>query len=206
MGVISKSYAAGDIFQNPTDLYIGIAAPASSLAPGADAHCLTLDASGQPSSGTGFHVGSIEAPTSISIQETVNQIMDDQHDGPVDVAFVKIAAEVDFILKETNLSRLQQILNGGNLAAYNAIAGYQMLQVGGQTSTAIGATTLLLVAPRRDNTAKFIYALFYRVVIENPIELTFTRAKESVYKVKARCLMDTTRVAGDDLGVIVRQK
>jgi hypothetical protein len=206
MGLITKVYAPGDIFQNPTDVYIGIAAPASSLTPGADANNLTLNASGEPSSATGFHVGHIEAPTSIQITEKVNEILDDQHDGPVDVAFDQIAAEVDFIMKETNLSRLQQIINGGNLAAYNAISGHQVLQIGGQVSTTPGTTTLLMVSPRRDVPTKFIYALFYKVYIENPVSLTFTRSKESVYKVKARCLMDSTRVVGDELGQIIRQK
>src|SRR5438552_12752799 len=112
MGLITKVYTPGDIFQNPTDVYIGIAAPASSLTPAADANCLTLDSSGQPSSGTGFHIGHIDAPTSISIAEKVNEILDDQHDGAVDVAFDSIQAEIDFIMKETNLSRLQTIING----------------------------------------------------------------------------------------------
>jgi hypothetical protein len=206
MGLITKVYTPGDIFQNPTDVYIGITAPASSLTPTADANCLTLDAAGEPSSGTGFHIGHIDAPTSISITEKVNEILDDQHDGPVDVAFDQISAEIDFIMKETNLARLQQLINGGNLAAYNAVSGAQVLQVGGQTSTAAGSTTLLMVSPRRDAPAKFLYALWYKVYLSNPIELTFIRSKESVYKVKAHCLMDSTRVAGDELGVIVKQK
>jgi hypothetical protein len=206
MGLTSKVYTPGDIFQNPTDLYVGITAPPSSLTPAADINCLALDASGQPSSATGFHVGHVDSPTSISITEKVNEILDDQHDGPVDVAFDSISAEIDFIMKETNLSRLQQLINGGNLAAYNAVGGAQVLQIGGQTSTTPGTTTLLMVSPRRDVPGKFIYALWYKVYISNPIELTFIRSKESVYKVKAHCLMDTTRVVGDELGQIVKQK
>src|SRR5579885_959744 len=133
MSNISKVYTPANIFMGPADVYVGLAAPTSALVPTADANILTLDASGQPSSGSGSHLGLVEAPTMPSIVEKLNEISADQIETPIDVALDSIEAEIDIILKETNLSRLQTLLTSNSLGAYNALGNSQVLQVGGQT-------------------------------------------------------------------------
>lgn len=206
MANVPRSYTVGNILQGPVDVYANITAPASSLTPSADANTLTLDATGQPTSGTGFHLGSVEGPTAIHITEKCNEIHDDQHESPIDVAMDSVEGEIDIVVKETNLSRLLTLLTSGALAAYNALANSQALQVGGQLDSSTSMITLLLVSPRRDSAGKWIYVLAYKCFLKSPVQPAFIRNKETVYKLKFGCVMDTSRVAGDELMQIVRTK
>lgn len=206
MATVTKTYTPANILQGPVNIYANITAPASSLTPTADANTLTLDASGQPTSGTGVHLGSIDGPTNIAITEKSNEIMDDQHESPIDVAFDTVEAEIDFTVKELNLSRLQTLLSTLSLTAYNALANSQALQIGGQFSSAMDAVSLLLVSPRRDASGKFLYVMAYKAYLMSAVPTTLHRAKENVWKLKFRCVMDMTRVQGDELMQIVRTK
>ena len=64
MGLITKTYTPGNIFQGPVDLYVGITPPLSSSAvPTADVNCPSHSTpTASPSSATGFHAGHIERP------------------------------------------------------------------------------------------------------------------------------------------------
>jgi hypothetical protein len=206
MANITKVYTPANIFQAPADVYINIVAPASSLTPTADANTLVLDASGQPTSAAGFHAGLVEAPTMPTITEKLNEIHADQFEMPVDVAFDSIEAEIDFVMKETNLTRLQTLLSSANLALYTALANSQALQIGGQADAAVTPVTVLAVAPNRAVAGKFVYWMLYKAFIVSAIALHFERAKESTYKLKFKAYADTTRVRGDELMQIVRTK
>lgn len=206
MSNITRTYTPANIFQGPADLYIGITAPASSLTPTADANTLILDASGQPTSNTGFHAGLIEAPMMPTITEKLNEIAADQIEMPVDVALDSINAEIDFTMKETSLTRLQSLLTSSSLGAYTANSNTKVLQVGGQLDSSATAVTVLAVSPRRDSSGKFVYWMLYKAVLASAIVLSFQRSKESVYKLKMKGFADTTRVRGDELMQIVRTK
>lgn len=199
MANIARSYVVANIIQGPIDVYVNIAAPASSANPLADNQCVTLDANGQPSSATGFHCGSVEGSTVITVTEKSNEIMDDQHESPIDVAFDTIEAEIDFAMKETNLTRLQSLLTSGNLGAYTALANSQVLQIGGQLDSSTSMVSLMLVTPDRSVAGKFIYWFAYKAYLNAQQQLTFHRTKENVFKLKFRSIMDTTRVSGDEL-------
>lgn len=206
MANIVRSYTVASIWQGPLDVYVNITAPASSATPNADTHCLTLDANGQPTSNTGFHIGSVEGPTTIQITEKCNEILDDQHESPIGVAFDNITAEIDFTMKETSLTRLQTFLTSGGLGVYTALGNSQVLQIGGQFDSSTSMITLLLVGPSRSAAGKFAYCLVYKTYLKSAIAMAFQRSKETLYKLKAGCIMDTSRVSGDELMAICRTK
>ncbi len=206
MANIARIYTPANVFISPADLYFNLAAPASSLTPTADNQCLTLDASGQPSSATGFHAGLIEAPTMPMITEKANTIHADQSESPIDVGFQSIEAEIDLIVKELNLSRMQTFLSSNNLSAYTSLAASQAWQIGGQTDSSISSMTVTAIATRREATTKFAYWMLYKAVLMAPIQSVFIRSKEQSYKLKFKGFMDFTRVLGDELMQICRQK
>ncbi len=208
MAVVTKTYTPANVIQGPADLYIGVAAPASSLTPTADANNLTLDANGQPTdTGTaGFHVGSIEAPSQLQVTEKFNEIRDDQHESPIDLAFDTVEAEIDVTIKEVALLNVQKYFMSDKLSTRTALAAQDVLQVGGQLDSSLNLRTLLLVQPRRDAAGKFVYVMAYKSYLKSALQLTFHRNKENVFKLKFGCVMDSTRVAGDEVLQVVRTK
>jgi hypothetical protein len=207
MGLITKTYTPGNIVQSFSDAYLGITAPASSATPTADANMLTLDANGQPTSSTGSHLGSIEGPTSISIAEKTNEILDDQHESAIDLGFVSVEGKVSFVLKELNFARLATILSSSGLNTRTVLANQDAWQIGGQLANSqYSPFTLLLVAPDRKTAGKFWYAMAYKCFLETAIQMSFQRSKESQYKLTFGMVMDTTRVAGDEFMQWARTK
>lgn len=205
MAFISRVYTPANIFQGPADIYLNITAPTSSLLPTADANMLTLDASGQPTSSTGFHCGLVEAPTMPTITEKLNEIHADQIEMPIDVALDSIEAEIDFIMKETNLTRLNTALTSA-LGTYTALTNSQVLQLGGQLSSTATAVTVLAISANRAVAGKFVGFMLYKAVLASPITPMYNRAKETVYKLKMKGFADLTRVAGDELMQIWKSK
>jgi hypothetical protein len=206
MANITKVYTPANIFQGPADIYINIAAPASSLTPSSDSQTLTLDANGQPSSATGFHAGLVEAPTMPTITEKLNPLSADQIETPIDVALDSIEAEIDIVLKETNLSRLSTLLTSSQLNTYTALGTQQVLQMGGQLNSNATSITITAIAPRRDAPTKFVYWMLYKAYLMSSIQMQLQRTKETVYKLKFKGIADTTRVSGDELMQIVRNQ
>ncbi len=205
MANVARTYTVAQIFQGPIDVYVNIAAP-SSHTPPTQADEIAFDASGQPTSATGFHAGLVEGPTNIVVTEKCNEIMSDQHESPVDVAFDSTEAEIDITVKETTLTRLQTFLTSGLLGAYTALANSQALQVGGQLDSSMTPITLLLVSPDRAVSGKFLYVFAFKCYLKSAIATGFHRSKESIYKLKFGCFMDLTRVAGDELMNICKTK
>lgn len=206
MAVITRVYTPANIHQGPADIYIGITAPPSSLLPTADANTLTLSATGEPTSSTGFHAGLVEAPTMPTITEKTNEIHADQIEMGVDIGFDSIEAEIDFVLKETNLSHLSTLITASGLSTYTGLAAQQVLQVGGQFTCGAGSVSVLAVSPNRAAAGKFFYWMLYKAVLMSAIPFTFQRSKETVYKLKFHGFADVTRVAGDELMAICKQK
>jgi len=206
MAFVQRVWTPANIFQSPADLYFNLAAPASSLVPTADANTLVLDANGQPSSATGFHAGLMEAPTMPTITEKANEIHADQSETPVDVGFGSIEAEIDCIVKELNLSRLQTFLGSANLGAYTVLGASQAWQIGGQLDSSASPMSVTAVSQRRDALGKFAYWMLYKAYLTAPVQMVFQRIKEHVFKLKFKGVMDLTRVPGDELMQIVRQK
>jgi hypothetical protein len=206
MAVITRTVTVANIFESPADVYFGLTAPTSSSTPTSDANTLTLDASGQPTSSTGFHAGLIEAPTMPTITEKCNEIDADQFEMAVDVGFDSIMAEFDCILKETSLSNINQLLTCANLSAYNAITGMQVLQFGGVSSAAASPLNMTVIAPNRAVAGKFVYWMLYQAVLKSAYPFAIGRSKETAYKLKFSGILDLTRVNGDQLMQIYASK
>ncbi len=206
MANITKVYTPANIFQSPCDIYINLTAPTSALIPTADASTLVLDSSGQPTSSTGFHAGLIEAPTMPTITEKLNEIHADQIESPIDVALDSIEAEIDFVMKETNLTRLNTLLSSSLLGAYTALSNTKVLQVGGQLTSAATSVTVTAIAPRRDAAGYWCGWMMYKAVLISAISMSLQRAKETTYKLKFKGFADTTRVLGDELMMVWRTK
>lgn len=206
MSNISRVYTVANVPQGPMNLYLGLTAPTSSKTPGSDSNTLTLDGSGQPTSSTGFHAGLIDAPVTLTITEKFNEIMADQFEMGVDVAFDSINIEGAVNIKEAVWANILTYLTANNLATYTSLANSQVLQIGGKQDSSVGMTSLTAISVRRDNTAKFAYWMIFKTYLDAAIQLTFDRKKENVFKLKFHGIADLTRVTGDELAQIVRDR
>ena len=205
MANIARAYSVADIFQGFCDVYMDITAPPSSLYPNADTHTLTLDSTGQPTSSAGSHLGSVEGPTDLSITEKCNEILDDQHEDAIDACIDSVEAEIDIVVKELTLTRMNSFMTS-NVGTYTALAASQVLQLGGNPNNTRVPRSLLLVAPDRSATGKFLYVLAFKCHLKSTVQMTFQRSKENMFKLKFGCAADLTRVNGDQVLQIVRTK
>ncbi len=211
MATVSKSFTPADVFQGPADLWIGLGAPASAVPPVQYTNTLQLDGTGQPpdSGAAGISIGLTEGPCSISIHPKFVEIKADQFAAPVDAAFVSMATEIDFAVKESKLSRFPQFFAGLLTSTYtDVVAGANpacdFLQIGSQKTSAATTRTLMLIAPRRDTTGKWIYVFAYRAYLKSAIAMAVDRKKETIIKMKWGCIADTTRVAKDQVLQFIR--
>lgn len=169
---------------------------------GATGRVLTIEAA--------VNLGLTDGPASTNINPKFNEIMSDNFAAPVDVAFVSQACEIDIIVKQTNLRRIQRYFAGLNTGAYfDLLAGStnpacDLLQIGSSRSSASQVSTLMLIAPRRDSATGWMYMLAYRAYLAGSIAPIFDRKKETTYKLKFKCLADTSRAATDQVLQIVR--
>jgi hypothetical protein len=62
-----------------------------------------------------------------------------------------------------------------------------------------------VISPRRDVTGKFVISHLYQAYQAEAIKLPFQRGKETTYGVKFKGVADTTRLAGDQVGMVWRQ-
>lgn len=159
---------------------------------------------------SGYHLGLTEGPASMNIHPTFNLINADQFSTHVDAAFVNLACEIDFTIKEFQLAMIQRLFGGLLTATYYDLAAggtnpaTDLLQIGNSTSSSALQTSLLLVSPRRDVPHTFMYVLGYRCYMKSAIAMSVHRSKESMIKLKFGCLADPTRVAKDYVLQIVR--
>ena len=208
----AKVFTPGDIFQGPADVYLGVQAPASAVPPVQYINTLQLDASGQPpdAGASGIHLGLTEGPASISSTPKFDEIKSDQFAAAVDAAFVSLATEIDFIVKELSLAHIQRYFAGILTGTYtNVVAGgtnpaADFLQVGSNKNSQMqGLTTLLLIAPRRNVASKWLYVMAYKAYLASAIALPVDRKKETSIKMKWKCVADTSRAASDQVLQIV---
>lgn len=162
----------------------------------------------------GIHLGLSDGPCSASFHPKFDEIRADNFSAPVDAAFVSLASEIDVILKETTFRNIQQYFAGLSSGTYFNLTGTPVsstnpaadfLQIGATKSSGMNnVTTLLLIAPRRDVAAKWLYVMVYRAYLKSAIALGVNRKKETVLKLKFGGLADTSRVAKDQVAQIVR--
>jgi hypothetical protein len=211
---VAKVFNPSDIFQGPADVYYDIQSPASAVPPVQGTNTFVLDSAGQPTDAgsAGFHLGLTEGPCSLSLNPKFNEIHADQFAGPIDAAFVSMACEVEFAIKEYNLSRFPKYFTGVatgtyfNLGAGSTNPAADFLQLGSSNSAGVNRHTLMLIAPLRNTSPQmYMYMFAYKTALISQVQLEFSRKKESVFKCKFRCMADTSRVATDQVMQIVKR-
>jgi hypothetical protein len=193
---------ATKIHQGPGHLWLDVAVPVSGSR-------LVIDTSGTPTSGTPVYGGAIDAATIVSIAAKMELVEADQISAPIDAIMTGEVAEIEATMKESDFAKLKHYLQHGT---YNsdtdtglpALAqDFEELTFGGIIPVA--KTSVAVISPRRDNTAKFLVSQLYSAVQIEAIKLPFTRKKETMYGVKFTALAVTTRAVGDQCGKIYRQ-
>lgn len=161
----------------------------------------------------GISLGLTEGPCSVNIHPKFDEIKADQFAAPVDAAFISLATEIDFVVKELTLRNIQQYfaglltgtyfnLTGSPVSTTNSAADF--LQIGSNRSSQAMTTTLMLIAPRRDVASKWVYVMAYSAYLKSAIQIQVGRKKETMVKMKWGCIADTSRVAKDQVLSIVR--
>lgn len=193
---------ATKIHQGPGKLWLNVSVPAAGAR-------LVINAAGDPTAGTPFFAGATDGAATLLLAPKLEEIHADQVAGPIDVVMTGESASVEVTLKESDLAKLKNyIVHGtygtGTDAGLPAGAqAYEEITFGG--TIAIPKTSVAVISPRRDATAKFVVSQLYQAYQAEAIQLPFQRGKETIYKVKFSGLADATRAAGDQVGKIYRQ-
>jgi hypothetical protein len=154
----------------------------------------------------GTHIGLSDGPVVLSPNPKFHEIRADQHAGAVDAAFVQLDCEIDFIVKEAllyNLVRFFSSITGvynnvpTQTISANVIPYADFLQIGSIQTDAVLAHSILAVSADRSNLGHFYVLNAYKCFLASAIQTTFKRDTETLWKLKFKCIADTTRVYGD---------
>lgn len=193
-----------DIHQGPGFLWYNVSEPA----PGAR---LIIDANGVPTAGTPLAMGASEGPAKVQFKAKIEAILIDQETAPVDAVMTAEEASVEVTLKESSLAKIIKMLGHGTQTAGTDTSlpagaqAYEEITVGGLI--ALPSAPVALISPRRGTSSpgKFMVACLYKAYGFAELDLSFTRTKESVYKVQFLGLADLTRTLGDRVAQFYRQ-
>jgi hypothetical protein len=193
---------ATKIHQGPGKLWLAVSVPAAGAR-------LVIDSSGAPTAGTPIFAGATTGAMTVVLTPKFEEISADQVAGPIDVVMTAEAAAVEVTLMQSDLANLQNFVAHGTYATgtdTNLPAGsqtYEEIAFGGIIT--IPKTSVAVISPRRDSTAKFVVSQLYQAYQAEAVQLPFQRGKETTYKVKFSGLADPTRAAGDQVGKLYRQ-
>jgi hypothetical protein len=161
--------------------------------------------------GAPLSLGSTEGPLKFEAKAKLEEIQIDQETAPVDVVMTAEDASLDFSLKESSLAKISKFLGHG---AYSSgtdsglpagAQAYEEMTVGGLVQ--IPTAAIAITSPRRgfSSPGKFFVACLYNAYGSAALDLSFTRTKESVYKVTFKGLAVLARPAGDRVCQFYRQ-
>lgn len=214
MANISRVWAPQSIIQGPADVYLDVAAPPSAIPPASGTNIwgpsgtYSIDANGQPadSGSAGVHLGIAEGPAVFTMTPKFLEVMADQLAAPVDAAFTQSEFEIDFSMKEVNLSNLALLLQPATYT--NVTSGTNpaadFLQVGNLANCAVSFHTLMFVSPNQAAPSKYYVVMAYKAMLSSAFQTTFHRPTETTWKLKFKCLADTTRVLKDAVAQFVK--
>ncbi len=193
-----------DIHQGPGFLWYGVTAPAAGAR-------LLIDATGNPTVGTPTPMGASEGPAIFHAEAKMDEIMIDQEPAPVDAVMTAESAYLEVTLKESSLIKVSKALphatfsSGTDAGLPATVQAYEQITVGGLV--VVPQVAVALISPRRPYTSpgKFFVACLYNAIAKDPFQIGFTRAKESVYKVRFDGLAVLTRTVGDRVAQWYRQ-
>jgi hypothetical protein len=221
MANIVKNYDSSKIIQGPADVYLDVKAPPSAIpgvqgtncwGPAAGGGLYTVDTAGQPADNgsAGVHLGLMEGPATITVTPKFAEILGDQFAAPVDAAFVSADFEVDFVAKEALLQTMQKYFSS-TLGTYTSVVAganpaADFLQFGNENTCAITFHTIMFVSPDRSNVGKFYIVQAYKCFLASAVQTTFARVTQTTWKLKFKCIADTSRVMKDCVAQIVKIK
>ncbi|KKM18467.1 hypothetical protein LCGC14_1665390 [marine sediment metagenome] len=190
-----KDFSVAEIYQGPGDLWLIDPAPTDvAERVTIDSATLTPDATAHANS---THLGGTEGPITITVTPTIGQIRLDQFDSPVDVFVESIEAKIEAEMSQSDVEKMSRALAFG---VFGEAAEYKQVTFGGTNQPA--TICVAVIAPKRTDTAKAIAACLYKVNSIEGIQVVMSRKQKSTYKVTFAGLLDPTRTAGRQMGVI----
>jgi hypothetical protein len=161
--------------------------------------------------GAPLSLGSTEGPLKFEAKSKLEEIQIDQETAPVDVVMTAEDATLDFSLKESSLGKISKFLGHGTYSSGTdtglpaGAQAYEEITVGGLVQ--IPTAAIAITSPRRgfSSPGKFFVACLYNAYGSAALDLSFTRTKESVYKVTFKGLAVLARPAGDRVCQFYRQ-
>ncbi len=193
-----------DIHQGPGFLWFNVQQPAAGAR-------LLVDANGNPVGGSPIAMGASEGAAKFQFKAKLEPVQIDQETAPVDVLMTSEEALVELTLKESSLAKITKMLEHGTFSS-GTDAGlpagaqtYEQITVGGLV--ALPTAPVALISPRRGTSSptKYLLVCLYKAYGFAELDLSFTRSKESVYKVQFHGLADLTRAQGDRVAQFYRQ-
>jgi hypothetical protein len=191
--------------QDPTQIQLGAAriwtgctAPTTGTPP----TMMSIDANGVPLTGT--EVGYTTGPATFSYKQAKNDISAEQSLNPVDVYVSTEECSLQFEAMERTYKTLQLAFDNVGTVSDSA----KDLFYGGD-GTGLGSVTtscVVLTSRQRLSTKYFEVLVLYKAYSVEGIQLSYTRTKESTYKVTMKSLVDVNRLVGDRLFQWYRQK
>ena len=156
-----------------------------------------------------YFAGATEGAITSTLTPKYQEMGADQISSPIDVVMTADAYEIDVTIKQSNLANLTNFFPPGAFSTgtdSNQPTGaqsYEQITFGGIIPvTKMGVAA---ISARRDVTGKFVVSHLYQAYQAEAIKLPFAREKETVYAVKFKGIADSSRAAGDQVGMIWRQ-
>lgn len=177
-----------NILMAPANIWLGVTAPTTGTR-------LALS-SGTPSTGT--NIGATMGPATFAYRPTITEIMVEQATAPVDFGVNVEEASIQFNVSELTAVNLQ--MNLLSVARKGpATGGSQWVHGGGITNPA--NTTVVLIAPRRDNAGGTMYSvvMLYKAFLPEGVDIPFTKSTPTGMTVRLKAMADTTRPVNDHM-------
>ena len=156
-----------------------------------------------------YFAGATEGAITSTWTPKYEELGADQVASPIDVVMTADAYEIDVTIKQSNLANLTNFFPPGSFSTgtdTNQPSGaqsYEQITFGGIIP--VPKIGVAAISARRDVTGKFVVSHLYQAYQAEAIKLPFQRGKETTYGVKFKGVADSTRPAGDQVGMVWRQ-
>jgi hypothetical protein len=133
----------------------------------------------------------------------------DQVASPIDVVMTADAYEIDVTIKQSNLANLINFFPPGTFSTGTdpsqpaGAQSYEQITFGGIIP--VPKIGVAAISPRRDVTGKYVVSHLYQAYQAEAVKLPFQRGKETTFGVKFKGVADSSRPAGDQVGMVWRQ-
>ena len=156
-----------------------------------------------------YFAGATEGAITSTLTPKYQELGADQVASPIDVVMTADAYQIEVTLKQSDLANLINFFPPGSFTAGADVSqpsgaqNYEQITFGGIVP--VPKFGVAVISPRRDATGKFVVAHLYRAYQSEALKLPFQRGKETSYTVKFKGIADSSRSAGDQVGMVWRQ-